>query len=95
MHEFYDAFSYSKHTLKVRTYSTVSDYEMHEFYDAFPYSKYKFKSVHMLRHRIMKCMNVMMHFHIQATNFPLSDLILILSLVISAGIPCKPNFNQL
>ena len=30
MHELYDAFSYSKHKPKVRTYYAASDYEMHD-----------------------------------------------------------------
>ena len=38
MHELYDAFSYSKHKLKVRTLTAAPDYEMHELYDAFSYS---------------------------------------------------------
>ena len=42
MHEFYDAFAYSKHKLKVRTYSTASDYEMHESYDAVSYLNINF-----------------------------------------------------
>ena len=41
MHEYYDAFSYSKHKREVRTHSTAPDYEMHETYDAFLYSKQK------------------------------------------------------
>ena len=65
MHELYDAFSYSKDKLKVHTHSMATDYEMHELYDAFSYSKHKLKSVHILRPLIMKCMNIMMHSHIQ------------------------------
>ena len=42
MHKLHDAFSYSKHKLKVRTYSTALDYEMHELYDAFSYSNNNF-----------------------------------------------------
>ena len=49
-------------------HSAASDYEMHEFYDAFSYSKHQAKSPYTLRHLIMKCMNDMMHFHIQTNT---------------------------
>ena len=50
---------------KARTHSTAPDYEVHEYYDALSYSTYNSKALYTLRQLIMKCMNIMMHFHIQ------------------------------
>ena len=82
-------------TLKKGKWLSVNDYEMHELYDALSYSKNtNIKSVHVLRHLIMKCMNDYDAFSYSNNYFALNDLILILSLIISVWHHVKPNFIQ-